>query len=363
VRDGPRSLRVSTAPVSGAVAWLGVTPAERGSSVDLPPPFVSVADVRRARAGATDGGLVLADVRWYLDGRSGREAFLSGHLPGAVFVDLEEVLAGEPGPGVGRHPLPDPTRLAEGLGALGIPEDARVVAYDDCGSLVAARLVYLLRVLGQPAQLLDGGLAAWDGPVETGPPATRPRCRRPARPWPPDGFVELSWVREWSEREAAGLPGVPGSAAEPDLDGGEPDASAGRPEAAPAVVLDVRAPERYRGEYEPIDPRAGHVPGARNLPATELSDPASGRLRSAAEIRAALGVIEPISPAREPEVVAYCGSGVNACFALLALEAAGLRRLRLWPGSWSQWSTCPDLPVATGPSSASGPVRGSLGRP
>lgn len=333
-----------------------MTAVERGSSVDLPPPFVSAADVRRALTGsadwATDDGLVLADVRWYLDGRSGREAFSRRHLPGAVFVDLEEVLAGEPGPGVGRHPLPDPTRLAEGLGDLGIPEDARVVAYDDCGSLVAARLVYLLRALGQPAQLLDGGLAAWDGPVETGLSGTRPRCRRPVRPWPPEGFVGLSWVQEWSERAAARVRGAPGSPAGPDLGGGEPHASADRAESAPAVVLDVRAPERYRGEHEPIDPRAGHVPGAHNLPATGLCDPASGRLRSPAEIRAALGAIVPISPAREPEVVAYCGSGVNACFALLALEAAGLRRLRLWPGSWSQWSTCPGVPVATGPSPA-----------
>lgn len=252
--------------------------------------------------------VVVADVRWYLDGRSGAEAYAAGHLPGAVFVDLDRCLAGPPSPAEGRHPLPPPEVFAACMAALGIGDGRPVVAYDDARGSVAGRLVWLLRILGEAAALLDGGLAAWTGPLDVGdrPGEAVEPARFTARPWPPDRL--------------AGIDEVAGGA---------------------AVVVDVRAPERYRGEVEPIDPRAGHVPGAVNLPWTGNVDPATGLFRSPAELRDRYaGVDRP---------VVHCGSGVNACHTLLALEVAGLAGARLYPGSWSQWSSDPSRPVATGP--------------
>ena len=253
------------------------------------------------------GDVVLADVRWYLDGRSGRAAYDAGHLPGAVFVDLDRWLAGPASPAEGRHPLPAPEVFAEGMSSLGIGAHDPVVAYDDAGGVVAARLVWLLRAIGCDAGLLDGGLQAYDGPLERRPPV-RPRAVFPVRPWPAELLADLADVT------------APG-----------------------AVVLDARDRERYRGEVEPVDPRAGHVPGARNVPCRENLDE-SGRLLPAEVLRerfAAAGV-EPGRP-----VVSYCGSGVTACHNLLALELAGLGRGRLYPGSWSQYAAT-DRPAATG---------------
>jgi thiosulfate/3-mercaptopyruvate sulfurtransferase len=266
-------------------------------------PVVDAAWVRAHR-----DKLVLADVRWYLDGRSGRAAYEAGHLPGAVRVDLDAVLAGEPSPAAGRHPLPAPERFARGLAEAGIGDDDTVVAYDDAGGVVAARLVWMLRVTGHAAALLDGGLPAWDGPLDRGA-AARPPARFTPSPWPEDRL-----------------------------------ASAGDAGDAARVVLDAREPERYRGETEPVDPRAGHIPGARSLPARANLDE-SGRLRPVAELRrrlAAVGV-GPSTP-----VVSYCGSGVTACHTLLVLEHAGLGAGRLYPGSWSQWSSDAARPAATG---------------
>jgi thiosulfate/3-mercaptopyruvate sulfurtransferase len=256
------------------------------------------------------GDVVVADVRWYLDGRSGRTAYDAGHIPGAVFVDLDTVLADPPSPERGRHPLPDPERFAAGLAALGIGSDAAVVAYDDAGGSVAARLVWLLRAIGGRAALLDGGLAAWPGPLETTARPARPTSRA-AVPWPAALVVDADTV------------------------------ATGR-----APVLDARAPERYRGDAEPIDPRAGHIPGAANVPwAANLDD--AGRFRPSETLRsrfAAAGV----RAGDDPAPIAYCGSGVTACHLLLALEAAGLGRGRLYAGSWSQWSADPRRPAATG---------------
>jgi thiosulfate/3-mercaptopyruvate sulfurtransferase len=254
------------------------------------------------------GDTVLCDVRWYLDGRSGLEAYEAGHLPGAVFVDLDEHLTAEPGPGVGRHPLPGAEAFAGSMGELGIGPDDMVVAYDDAGGMSAGRLVWMLRVLGQAAALLDGGIAGWAGPLEA-----RSTVRAPVevavRPWPGEAFADIG--------EVAAL-------------------SVGR------VLLDARAPERYRGEVEPVDPRAGHVPGAVNAPfAANLAD---GRFRPPADLAGhyrALGVEDAA------DVVAYCGSGVSACHDLLAMEHAGMGRGRLYVGSWSQWSAS-NHPIATG---------------
>jgi thiosulfate/3-mercaptopyruvate sulfurtransferase len=245
--------------------------------------------------------LVLADVRWYLDGRSGRKEYDGGHLPGAVFVDLDAALAGPASAAAGRHPLPDPDAFAAAMGSLGIEDGAVVVAYDDAGGTIAARLVWMLRALGERAALLDGGIGAWDGPLETRP-VSPPPASFTARPWP------------------AALLASPEDAEDPGL-----------------RVLDARAGARYRGEVEPVDARAGHIPGAVSLPAASLVD-ASDRFLDAQTLRERLAGAD----------VAYCGSGVNACHLLLAIEHAGLPPARLYPGSWSQWSADPSRPAATG---------------
>ncbi len=271
------------------------------------PPVVDLDVVRSGPGRAPVADLVLADVRWYLDGRSGRAAYEAGHLPAAVFVDLDRWLAGPASPAAGRHPLPDPEVFAEGMASLGIGANDRVVAYDDAGGVVAARLVWMLRALGCDAALLDGGLQAYDGPLEQAA-HSRLRAAFAPRPWP----AEL----------LAGLDDL----ADPGL-----------------VLLDARDRERYRGEVEPVDARAGHVPGARSVPCRENLY-ASGRLLPVEELRrrfTAAGV-EPGRP-----VVAYCGSGVTACADLLALEHAGLGRGRLFPGSWSQYAAT-ERPAATG---------------
>ncbi len=264
------------------------------------PPFV---DLDRALR----DDVVLADVRWYLDGRSGRAAYDAGHLPGAVRVDLDRVLAGPPSPQAGRHPLPDPHVFADGLARLGIAPDSTVVAYDDAGRVIAARLVWLLRAIGVAAALLDGGLAAYDGPLET-EPAVRPRAEFPARPWPAELLADLA---------AATGPGV--------------------------VLLDARDPERYRGDVEAVDARAGHVPGARNLPARSTVDE-RGRLLPVPVLWERLAGVGVHPGAR---VVSSCGSGVTACHTLLVLEHVGIGPGRLYPGSWSQYAAT-DLPAATG---------------
>jgi thiosulfate/3-mercaptopyruvate sulfurtransferase len=266
-------------------------------------PFVSADWLERHR-----DQTVLADVRWYADGRPGRAAYEAGHLPGAVYVDLDTVLADVPAPAAGRHPLPDPQAFADGLAALGIRDDDLVIGYDDDGGVIAARLVWMLRSIGHDAALLDGGIRAWAGPLESGP-ATRPPARFTARAWP-DELIASS-----------------GDAAD-----------------SANTVIDARDRERYRGEFEPIDPRAGHIPGARSLPCRE-SLGADGRLLPVDDLRrrlAALG-IEAGAP-----VVSYCGSGVTACHNLLMLEHVGVGSGRLYPGSWSQWSADPARPIATG---------------
>jgi thiosulfate/3-mercaptopyruvate sulfurtransferase len=258
--------------------------------------------------------LILGDVRWYLDGRSGLEAFTKSHIPGAIFVDLDHDLSG-PGPATeGRHPLPAPDAFAAALGALGIGEDDAVVAYDDSGGGSAGRLVWMLRVLGRPAALLNGGLAGWPGPLASGDTATRSPVMVAVRPWPAERFT--------------------------DHDGVAVAAASDR-----AVVLDARSAERYRGEHESIDPRPGHIPGARSAPWAANFDATKKTLLPDMDLRAryrSLGVD------RDTEVVCYCGSGVSACADLLTLERLGVTRTRLFVPSWSGWSADPGRPVALG---------------
>jgi len=252
-------------------------------------------------------GAVVADVRSYLDGRVGREAYDAGHLPGGVFVDLDEALAAHTDPAVGgRHPLPTPEHFSSALAQLGIGDDDVVVAYDDAGGVMAARLVWMLRATGREAALLDGGVQAWDGPLETVAPQ-RPPARFSVRPWPDELLVTID--------EAA-------------------DTTAN-------VVIDARQRERFHGAADPLDPRFGHIPGARSLPCRE-NLAADGRFLGKDELRAKFAEVG-ITGA-EP-VVSYCGSGVTACHNLLALEHAGLGTGRLFPGSWSQWSRDPDRPA------------------
>lgn len=250
-----------------------------------------------AQALASPEPPALFDVRWYLDGRSGRAAYEAGHIPGAVFVDLETDLAGPPGTG-GRHPLPDPAAFAAAMGRSGVGRDTTVVAYDDAGGTVAARLWWMLRATGHEAAVLDGGLAAWTGPLDAGTVEPGP-VEFEVRPWPVEAVASID--------EVAG--------------GG-------------AVLVDARAPERFRGEVEPIDPRAGHIPGAANLPAASLLG-GDGRFLRGDELRARLAAASIVDGAH---VIAYCGSGVTACHVLLAMEVVGRSPGRLYPGSWSQWS-------------------------
>ncbi len=261
--------------------------------------------------------VVAADVRWYLDGRSGADAYAAGHLPGAVFVDLDRWLAAPASPAQGRHPLPAPEVFAEGMATLGIGDGDTVVAYDDAGGTVAARLVWLLRATGREAALLDGGLQTYVGPLSRDVP-DRPRAAFTVTGWPASALADVD--------------------------------AAARGE---GVVLDAREAARYRGEIEPVDPRAGHIPGARSLPCREHLGP-DGRLLEIAALRerfAAAGITDGT------DVISYCGSGVTACHTLVALEHAGLGRGRLYPGSWSQYAHDTRRQAATGEVPGE-PVRG-----
>jgi thiosulfate/3-mercaptopyruvate sulfurtransferase len=263
---------------------------------------------------------VVLDVRWRLGGPPGRADHDRAHLPGAVFLDLDTELADPPGP-AGRHPLPTPQRLQDALRRAGVHDGSRVVAHDDGDGVVAARAWWLLRWAGLPAgrvAVLDGGFAAW---VAAGLPTTA----EPSRPEPGDVTVR-----------PGGMPVL-------DADGAAALARHG-------VLLDARAAPRYRGETEPVDPRAGHIPGALNAPAADLVGP-DGRWLApevVAQRLAALGVAAETGA----DVAAYCGSGVTAAALVLAAEHARLRPpeqpIALYSGSWSNWSADPERPVATG---------------
>lgn len=256
--------------------------------------------------------VAVADVRWYLDGRSGRDAYRAGHLPGAVWLDIDADLSDPASVAAGRHPLPSPERFAAALGAKGIAAGQPVVACDDTGGSTAARLWWLLHALGEPAAVLDGGIAAWTGALSTEVPAPVP-VARVARPWPATRFVTAD--------ELAG---------------------------SAAAVFDARTTERYEHGDPAIDPRPGHVPGAVSAPWGANLD-ASGRFRSPAELRERFSPASGGTPTRLWNgAIAYCGSGVTACHDLLAMTVAGLDDLALYPGSWSQWGADAARPARTG---------------
>jgi thiosulfate/3-mercaptopyruvate sulfurtransferase len=258
--------------------------------------------------------LAIVDCRASLqDPAAGRLAYAEAHLPRAVFADLLEDLSGSIVPGqTGRHPLPSVPALVEKLQGWGIGQHSQVVVYDDAGGAFAARLWWLLRWLGHEAvALLDGGIAAW---IAAGQPVTR------EVPLPNDGnFTPRPQSRMLAD--AAELL-----------------------QSAPRKIFDARAPERFRGEVEPMDPVAGHIPGAENLPfAASLRE---GRFLPPAELRARLDAA--LAGTAPEAAVTYCGSGVTACHNVLAFAHAGLPLPRLYAGSWSEWITDPSRPVAKG---------------
>ena len=275
-------------------------------------PLTDVSALARALAGPAPP--VLLDVRWRLGGPPGIEAYRAGHLPRAVFVDLDADLAAEPG-AAGRHPLPPAGRFQEAMRRAGVSTGSTVVAYDDADATTAARAWWLLRDFGhRDCQVLDGGFRAWraaGGQVATGDCAAPGGGDFTARP----GHMPVL------------------------------DADAAASLARRGHLLDARARERYRGEREPIDPVAGHIPGAVSAPTT-ANIGADGRFLPAAGLRARFATLG--AAGRDGMVGVYCGSGVTAAHEVLALELAGYRA-SLYVGSWSNWVADPARPVATGP--------------
>ncbi len=265
---------------------------------------------------ATPAKLVVFDCRFSLsEPEAGRDAYERGHLPGAVYADLNRDLSAPVQPGVtGRHPLPDPAELCARLAAWGVSSEHQVVAYDAAGGALAARLWWLLRWLGHDAcAVLDGGIDAWTAagqPLSTEPSNPVP-AHFEARPQP-ELLADVSDVLRASELGCR--------------------------------LLDARGSTRFRGDEEPIDPVAGHIPGAVSLPFAEnLSD---GSFKEPAALRARYErALAGVSP---EQTIVYCGSGVTACHDILAAEHAGLSGMRLYAGSWSEWITDSARPVAKG---------------
>ena len=328
-----RAATISTAP---AIAMIARTAAMSCSvvtvSYDIPPfcrafprmcwqDAAVIAPVVTPEIVSAHPRAVLADVRWYLDGRDGHAAFEQGHIPGAVWVDLDRQLAAQGRPDAeGRHPLPTPEDFAAAMSESGIGDDTVVVAYDDTGGLTAGRLVVMLRMLGRDSAVLDGGLESWllaGFDLESGSGVPPTPATFTAQPWPADRFATAD--------EAAALA------------------------AAGGAVLDARAHERFTGEQTLIDPRPGHIPGARSAPWSAVLGP-DGRLLHPDQLRAHFAALDASGEASDAAggPITYCGSGVSACINIIAMEHAGLTPPRLYVASWSGWSADQARPTELG---------------
>lgn len=277
-------------------------------------PLIAAAELAAALGQALPP--VVLDVRWRLGGPPGAESYRAGHIPGALFADLDRDLAGAPGGQGGRHPLPAAGAFQAAMRRAGISADRRVVAYDDADSTAAARAWWLLRYFGhRDVRVLDGGYRAWTASGG----AVSAAAAEPA----PGRFTAV----------AGGMPVL--------------DAGGAASLARSGVLLDARAGERYRGEQEPVDPVAGHIPGAVSAPTAQNVGP-DGTFRPVAELRARFAGLGVPGAGGPGGVGAYCGSGITAAHEVLALALAGIPAA-LYAGSWSGWVTDPARPVAAGP--------------
>jgi thiosulfate/3-mercaptopyruvate sulfurtransferase len=277
-------------------------------------PLIDASDLARH---VNDRQWVVVDCRFNLaEPDAGEAAYRRSHIPGARYAHLDHDLARTPGPGEGRHPLPTPADFADRLGAWGIDNDCVVVAYDDSSGAIAARLWWMMLWLGHSESLvLDGGFSAWqalDLPLEQRLPI-----------WTPAQFAPRVDGKGWVS--SSEIPALQESG---------------------SIVVDARAAARFRGEQEPIDPVAGHVPGAYNWPFSQSLGP-TGRFREPADLKRDLTKL--LGSRNSKEVIAMCGSGVTACHLLLAMAVAGLGKGRLFAGSWSEWIGDPARPIRTGP--------------
>ncbi|WP_307893271.1 sulfurtransferase [Bacillus swezeyi] len=257
---------------------------------------------------------VIADVRFQLTRpEEGRKAYMKGHLPGAVYVDLKEDLSGELEKHGGRHPLPSPEKLAKKLGEIGIDRHTAVVVYDDSGGMFAARFWWQLRYLGHDSvYVMDGGFSNW---VKAGYDVTTEIPHPVAR----DFELTLKEVELLNAKQVQD-----------------------RLNREDTILIDARAPARYTGETEPLDQQGGHIPGAKNyFWKGNLTE--EGKWKSKEQLKQHYASLD-----RSSEIVVYCGSGVSACPNVLGLKEAGFQNVKLYAGSWSDWISYPEHPIATG---------------
>jgi thiosulfate/3-mercaptopyruvate sulfurtransferase len=280
------------------------------------PPLV---DVAWLAAHASDRHVRVIDVRWYLGAKKGVDEHAKGHIPGAVFLDLDRDLCADIAAGPGRHPIPSADKLTATMQRAGVSRATHVVAYDDAAGSIASRVWWLLHHFGHTrVSVLDGGIGAWT--------AAGHELERDTPSFAPGDFVAKAPDAEANRARVADKQHVRSRVGQPGV-----------------LVLDARDRDRYRGDREPVDARPGHVPGAKNAPWVENTR--DGHMRSRGELRA---LYEALGAATADEIIVYCGSGVTACHDVLALELAGIDSARIYEGSWSDWARDATLPATKG---------------